>query len=234
MSTLAKDAAKVANTLLEFSGDNQQALLEVMTDYFTSPDEGRDSDSDEDDVSNNEQAQLQGRTRINTKHDTIMMTMNIKSQTSTHCAEQLDGEPGGADVSASSQETDVSSEGDEVVDMETRVREATQCLQTNDDSSITTGLPTDTLEHKAVSQFMTSGYGCTKAKRKPCCEHFCQEYVTSIRSPVPSISFVPFLGFSLSLSFFSISSLTFFPLLTTVMSSGLGALRMKLFAWNLC
>ena len=42
------------------------------------------------------------------------------------------------------------------------------------------------------------------------------------------------LGFSLSLSFFSISSLTFFPLLTTVMLSGLDAPRMNLFAWKFC
>ena len=71
------DVAKAANTLLEFSRDDQQALLEVMTDYFASPDEGRDSDSDEDDFPNDRQAQLQGRTRINTKHDTIMMTIII-------------------------------------------------------------------------------------------------------------------------------------------------------------
>ena len=51
----------------------------------------------------------------------------------------------------------VSSEDDEVVDTETRVREATQCLQTNNDSIITIGLPSDALEHEAVSQFMTSG-----------------------------------------------------------------------------
>ena len=73
-----------------------------------------------------------------------------------HCAE-LAGEPGGADVTASCEETDVSSEDDEVVDTETRVREATQCLQTNNDSIITIRLPTDALEHEAVSQFMTSG-----------------------------------------------------------------------------
>ena len=77
MSTRAIDAAKAANTLLEFSGDDQQALLEVMIDYFTSPDERRDSDSDEDDVTNDGQAQLQGMTRINIKHDNIMMTMTI-------------------------------------------------------------------------------------------------------------------------------------------------------------
>ena len=51
--------------------------MEVITDYFTSTDESRDSDSDEDDVPDDGQAQLQGRARINTKHDTIiMMTMH--------------------------------------------------------------------------------------------------------------------------------------------------------------
>ena len=68
-----------------------------------------------------------------------------------------------------------------MVDMETRVREATQRMQFSDDSIITTGLPTDALEHEAVSQFMTSGCGCTKAKGRPCCEHFSQEYVASMR-----------------------------------------------------
>ena len=68
-----------------------------------------------------------------------------------------------------------------MVDTETHVREATHRLQTNNDSIITIGLPTDALEHEAVSQFMTSGCGCTKAKGKPCCEHFSQEYVTSMR-----------------------------------------------------
>ena len=73
MSTCAIDAAKAANTLLVFSGDNLQALLEVMTDYLTLPDEHRDSNSDEDDVPNNGQAQLQGRTKINTKLATIII-----------------------------------------------------------------------------------------------------------------------------------------------------------------
>ena len=71
MSTRTIDASKAANTLLEFSGDDQQALLEVMTDYFTSPDKRRDSDSDEDDVTDDRQAQLQGRTRINTNMITL-------------------------------------------------------------------------------------------------------------------------------------------------------------------
>ena len=187
MSTYAIDTAKAANALLELSGDDQQAL--IMTDYFTSPEGGRDSDSDEDgvpdddedDVPDNGQAQLQGRIRINTKHDNIIMTLhNIKSQTSAYCAE-LVGEPEGADVTASCEETDVSSEDDKVVDTETRVREATQRLQTNNDSIITIGFPTDALKHEAVSHFMTSGCGCTKAKGKPCCEHFSQEFVTSMR-----------------------------------------------------
>ena len=41
MSTSTIDAAIVANTLLDFSRDNQQTLLEVMTDYFTSCDVDR-------------------------------------------------------------------------------------------------------------------------------------------------------------------------------------------------
>jgi len=69
------NAAKAANTWLEFSEDNQQAFLEVMTYYFTSPEEGRDSDSDKDGVPDDRQVQLQSRTRITTKHDTIIFTI---------------------------------------------------------------------------------------------------------------------------------------------------------------
>ncbi len=56
MSTSAIDAAKAANTLLGFSIDDQQALLEGMADFSTSPVEGRDSDSDEDGTSDDQQA----------------------------------------------------------------------------------------------------------------------------------------------------------------------------------
>ena len=122
-----------------------------MTDYCTSPDECRDSNSNKDNVTDDGQAQLQGRTRIITKHDNIMMIMhNIKSQTSTHCAD-LVGEPEGTDVTASCEKTDASSEDDEVVDTETCVREATHRLQTNNNSIITIGLPTDALDHETIS-----------------------------------------------------------------------------------
>ena len=56
MSTSAIDVTKAANTLLDFSRDDQQALLEVMADYSTSPVEGRDSDSDEDGTTDDQQA----------------------------------------------------------------------------------------------------------------------------------------------------------------------------------
>jgi len=46
MSTSAIDVPKLANTLLEVSGDDQQALLEVIADYIISPDDGRNSNSD--------------------------------------------------------------------------------------------------------------------------------------------------------------------------------------------
>ena len=67
MTTSAIDAAKAANTLLGFSTDDQQALLEVMTDYFTSPEEGRESDSDEDSTTDDRQHNLEGTAKINIK-----------------------------------------------------------------------------------------------------------------------------------------------------------------------
>ena len=67
MTTSAIDAAKAANTLLGFSRDDQQALLEVMTDYFTSPEEGRESDSDEDSITDDRQHNLEGTAKVNIK-----------------------------------------------------------------------------------------------------------------------------------------------------------------------
>lgn len=52
------------------------------------------------------------------------------------------GEPVGAEVGASRGETDVSAD-DEPADMDTSVDEAMQCLHSNADDIITTGLPTD-------------------------------------------------------------------------------------------
>ena len=55
MSTSTIEVTKAANTQLDLSRD-QQALLEVMADYSTSPVEGRDSDSDEDGTTDDQQA----------------------------------------------------------------------------------------------------------------------------------------------------------------------------------
>ena len=55
MSTSTIEVTKAANTLLDLSRD-KQALLEVMADYSTSPVEGRDSDSDEDGNTDDQQA----------------------------------------------------------------------------------------------------------------------------------------------------------------------------------
>ena len=52
MGTRASEAARAVNSLLAFTGDDQQGLLEVMEDYFTLPDDQDrhdDSDDDEDD-----------------------------------------------------------------------------------------------------------------------------------------------------------------------------------------
>ena len=44
----ASEVAKAVNALLDFSSSDQQALLEVIEDYFTSPDNA-DEDGIEDD-----------------------------------------------------------------------------------------------------------------------------------------------------------------------------------------
>lgn len=82
MSRSATDAVKAVNTLLEFSGDDQQALLEVLTDYFTSPEDGTDPESnpesDEDNTCHEDddgQANLQG---------TATLTMHAKNYDKHH------------------------------------------------------------------------------------------------------------------------------------------------------
>lgn len=56
-----------------------------------------------------------------------------------------------------------------------------QCLISNSDGVITTGLPRDEEEKLLISQFMTAGCGCTKARGTQCCEQFSLEHVTSSR-----------------------------------------------------
>ena len=47
---MASEAAKAISQLLEFSGEDQQGLLEVLKDYFIQPEDSTDQhDSDEDD-----------------------------------------------------------------------------------------------------------------------------------------------------------------------------------------
>ena len=65
MTANAHDAAKAANNLLGFSGDDREVLLEVMADYFTSPDRDRDSESDEDNDTSDGEAKLKGTTNNN-------------------------------------------------------------------------------------------------------------------------------------------------------------------------
>ena len=56
MSTTALEAAKSVNALMSFSGGDQDALLDVLGDYFSSPcpemDDSEDDDSDEDQEGN--------------------------------------------------------------------------------------------------------------------------------------------------------------------------------------
>ena len=54
MATTAQEAARAVNSFLNFSSGDQEALLEVMQDYFTSSvdpevDELDDDDDDDDD-----------------------------------------------------------------------------------------------------------------------------------------------------------------------------------------
>ena len=47
MATTASEAAKAVNALMSFSSGDQDALLEVLQDYFTSQD-GPESDNSDD------------------------------------------------------------------------------------------------------------------------------------------------------------------------------------------
>ena len=47
--TTALEAAWSVNTLMSLSGGDQEALLEVLEDYFTSPGPERDDSEDDDD-----------------------------------------------------------------------------------------------------------------------------------------------------------------------------------------
>ena len=50
MARRATDVAKAVNTLLDFSGDDQAALLDVIQDYFCEPDSQDAAQEDEDET----------------------------------------------------------------------------------------------------------------------------------------------------------------------------------------
>ena len=94
---------------------------------------------------------------------------------------ELASELGGADGGYNCGDADESGEQARPMDTDMRISEAMQCVRNNADDIITTSLPTDTLEHELVTQFMTSGCGCKKARCTQCYQQFSQEYVTSMR-----------------------------------------------------
>ena len=59
-ATTAVEAARSVNALMSFSSGDQDALLEVLEDYFDSPGPGRDDWEDDDDDSDELQELLQG------------------------------------------------------------------------------------------------------------------------------------------------------------------------------
>ena len=60
------------------------------------------------------------------------------------------------------------------------VVEALNGLRTTTETTVTP-LFTDVIEERLVSEFMTSGCGCAKAKGQPCLRQFSPEYVKSVR-----------------------------------------------------
>ena len=178
MSTSATDVVKVVNSLLEFSGDDQQALLEVLTDYFSSPEDDTDPESNfESDEDDDGQANMQGTTTMHAKNYDI----NIITFPTSKLHAELASELGGADGGDNCGDADENGEEARSNDTDMRISEAMQCVRNNADDIITTSLPTDTLERELVTQFMTSGYGCKKARGTQCYQQFTQEYVTSVR-----------------------------------------------------
>ena len=60
MGSRASEAARAVNALLEFAGDDQQSLLEVIQNYFTLPEVQDDGDSDADNLDDDDDAMLEG------------------------------------------------------------------------------------------------------------------------------------------------------------------------------
>lgn len=58
MATKASEAARAVNVFLEFSSNDQEALLEVIQDYFSSP--AGPEENDDDLLDDDEQASLEG------------------------------------------------------------------------------------------------------------------------------------------------------------------------------
>lgn len=56
----ATEAAKAVNALLALSSNDQAALLDVLEDYFTSPDPDTEQDELDDDTEDDDELLLQG------------------------------------------------------------------------------------------------------------------------------------------------------------------------------
>ena len=68
------------------------------------------------------------------------------------------------------------------MDTEACVLEVVQGLHTMTDEISITPLPTDKMEEQLLSQFMSSGCGCSKADGKQCYQQFSAEYIKSVRA----------------------------------------------------
>ena len=168
-STTALEAARAVNTLM--TGD-QNALLEVLDDYFTSPDgpERDEIDDDEDSEDDGVQEVLQGIQKLNT----------VKIYTLEYYIVTTIVQPPLAD----DVESDSSDDDDQrVVNVGKRVHEAMTGVRTISGEVTISSLPTDDSERELISGFVMSRCGCNKASGKPCSMQFSKEHLVSVRVP---------------------------------------------------
>lgn len=97
-----------------------------------------------------------------------------------------------------------------VVNTDTCVLEAVQGLTTRANDISITFLPTDDKEEQLISEFMSSGCGCSKIKEKSCIDQFSLDHVKALRSSCAELTHeqLDMLLFGQALSFMHNSSTT--------------------------
>ena len=156
-SAKAGEAANAVNSLLHLSSGDQQALLDVLEDYFSTPSETKADDSDLDDDSDMELEPESGTSGVHVNQNEGLMNEVV-----LHTSGDI---PEGSE-----------SDDDELT-TEQQIQEALQNIPSIHDLEVVLR-PCDTNEEELVAEFVSTGCSCSKQ----CSSQFSSGYIQDMRA----------------------------------------------------